>query len=107
MRSVPALILVLIVVAACGGAEPPAEKPLSVDGEKLYDVRGKVLSRDEQANTLQMDHEAIPGFMEAMVMDYAVRGAKVAELPANGTRVQAKLHVTGTSYWLTDVKPAP
>ena len=45
--------------------------------------------------------------VEAMVMDYSVRGAKVAELPPDNSRIQAKLHVTDRGYWLTDVKPIP
>jgi protein SCO1/2 len=94
------------LLLACGQAEDKP-KPLSVAGEKLYDVRGKILSRDGAQNTLNVDHEAIPGFMEAMAMDYSVRGAKVDALPANGTRIAAKLHATDDGYWLTDVKPAP
>ncbi|HEX6640978.1 MAG TPA: copper-binding protein, partial [Thermoanaerobaculia bacterium] len=59
------------------------------------------------SNTLNVDHEAIPGFMEAMTMDYSVRGAKVTALPADKSRIEAKLHVTDRAYWLTDVKTRP
>jgi protein SCO1/2 len=103
MKRVFAIIAVFLL--ACSAEEAP--KPLSEPGEKLYTVRGKILSRDAGENTVNMDHEAIPGFMEAMVMDYGVRGAKVAELPADGSRVAARLHVTERSYWITDVKAAP
>ena len=68
---------------------------------------GTIVGRDAHDNTLRVDHEAIPGFMEAMTMDYSVRGAKVAELPPNKTRVEARLHVSDDGYWLTDVKKAP
>jgi hypothetical protein len=54
-----------------------------------------------------MDHEAIPGFMEAMKMEYPVRGAKVAALPPDNSRIEARLHVTDRGYWLTDVKKIP
>jgi protein SCO1/2 len=96
------LLMALIAVAACSGEEPA--KPVSEPGEKLYDVRGVILSRDETSNTVHVDHEEIPGFMAAMKMDYSVRGAKVASLPADNTRFQAKLHVTERAYWLTDVR---
>jgi protein SCO1/2 len=99
------LVVVTAFLLACSADEAP--KPLSEAGEKLYTVRGKILSRDAAENTLHMDHEAIPGFMEAMVMDYGVRGAKVAELPADGKRVEARLHVTERAYWITDVRAAP
>ncbi|MFL6245062.1 MAG: copper-binding protein [Thermoanaerobaculia bacterium] len=98
-------LLMLVAVLGCMDREQP--KPLSEPGEKLYDVRGVILSRDAQRNTLNLDHEAIPGFMEAMTMDYAVRGAKVETLPGDKKRIAAKLHVTERSYWITDVKLIP
>jgi hypothetical protein len=82
------------------------QKPLSEPGEKLYPIRGQIMARDAGDNTIRLDHEVIPGFMEAMTMDYSVRGANVGALPPNGTRVEAKLHVTDRGYWLTDVKKA-
>jgi hypothetical protein len=100
-----ALFVLLLVLVACSEAGKP--KPVSEKGEKLYAVRGVVQSRNVEDNSLKLDHEAIPGFMEAMVMDYTVRGAKVETLPADKSRIDAKLHVTETSYWITDVKPAP
>ena len=104
-RAAGSLLLLLLLAACAGEAKPP--KPLSEPGEKLYTVRGKILARDAGDNTLKLDHEAIPGFMEAMVMDYSVRGVEVAQLPANQARIEAKLHVTDDGYWLTDVKAIP
>ena len=100
----PLGLLLLAVLAACS-KEP--EKPLTEPGEKLYVVTGTILSRRASDNTVHMDHDEIPGFMTAMKMDYAVRGAKVAELPGDGQRVEAKLHVTERAYWITDVKQMP
>ena len=40
-------------------------------------------------------------------MDYPVRGTDVQSLPADGSRVEAKLHVTDRGYWITDVKRIP
>lgn len=104
-RLLPLLLLAALV--ACGGGETAQPKPLSVPGEKLYTLRGKVLSRDAADNTLRVDHEAIPGFMEAMTMDYSVRGADVAAIAPDNSRLEAKLHVTDNAYWLTDVKTVP
>ncbi|HUP61707.1 MAG TPA: copper-binding protein [Thermoanaerobaculia bacterium] len=95
--------LAVLTLLACG----EKEKPLTEAGEKLYTVRGVVLSRSASDNSLRVDHEAIPGFMEAMTMDYSVRGAKVESLPADKSRIEARLHVTGSAYWITDVKPIP
>jgi protein SCO1/2 len=99
-----AVLLFSFLLLACSEKAP--EKPLSEAGEKLYSVRGVVLSRDADANTVNLDHEAIPGFMEAMTMDYAVRGVKVDTLPEKA-RIEAKLHVTERAYWLTDIRRVP
>jgi hypothetical protein len=101
-----ALSLLLVALLACAG-EKPASRPVSEPGEKLYTVRGVILSRDASRNSVHMDHEAIPGFMAAMKMDYDVRGTDVGALPPDKTRVEARLHVTERSYWITDVKTVP
>lgn len=99
------LVIFLLAFVACGETENP--KPVSEAGEKLYDVRGVIISRNRSDNSLKVDHEPIPGFMAAMVMDYQVRGAEVASLPADRSRIEAKLHVTRRSYWISDVKSLP
>jgi Copper binding periplasmic protein CusF len=103
MKRVLRVLLVLLV--ACSADDAP--KPLSEPGEKLYVVRGVILSRDATSNTIHVDHERIPGFMEAMKMDYSVRGTKVGALPPDKKRIEAKLHVTDRGYWLTDVRAIP
>jgi len=99
------VVVLLFFALACSDKGGP--KPLSEPGEKLYTVRGVVLSRNATDNSLRVDHEAIPGFMEAMTMDYNVRGAKVETLPPDKSRIEAQLHVTQSSYWVTDVKRIP
>ena len=103
MKRVAVLIVVLFLFA-CTEEKP---KPLSEPGERLYTVRGIVLSRNSADNSLRLDHEEIPGFMAAMTMDYSVRGVDVKGLPADRKRIEAKLHVTDRAYWLTDVKQIP
>jgi protein SCO1 len=103
MRDAALVMAVVLVLCACSGAESKP-KPQSEAREKLYTLTGRVVTRDAGDNTLRVDHEAIPGFMQAMTMDYSVRGTKVASLPADGTRVEAQLHVTSDGYWLTGVK---
>lgn len=107
MKKALALALILLCLVACGPRKRDwRSKPLSVAGEKIYILKGKIVSRDAGDNSLRIDHEAIPNFMEAMTMDYPVRGAAVASLPADKTTVTAKLHVLETTYWVTDVRPA-
>ena len=95
-------IAVAALLVACG--ETNRDKPLSEPGEILYVLRGNIEARDAADNLLRVRHEAIPGFMEAMTMEFSVRGADVTALPPDGAAVEAKLHVTDHAYWLTDVK---
>ena len=104
MKRLVLLALALLALTGCSGEEP---KPLSEPGEKLYTVRGVILSREATSNTLNIEHEAIPNFMAAMTMDFQVRGAKVAQLPPDGSRIEATLHHGATSFWLTDVRQIP
>jgi hypothetical protein len=107
MKRLAFALLVLALLFSCAKDESAASKPLSEPGEKLYVVRGVILSRDATRNAVNLDHERIPDFMEAMKMDYNVRGVQVSELPADKTRIEAKLHVTERAYWITDVKAVP
>ena len=105
MRKAAAGLLAFLLVISCSGSkEQKAQKPLSEAGEKTYVLKGKIVGRDAGDNTLSVDHEAVPGYMEAMTMDYPVRGELVATLPPNAIAIEATLHVHGTSYWLTQVK---
>jgi hypothetical protein len=104
-----ALALALLLILGCGKAKiENAAKPLSVPGEKVYAMHGKIVARDAAENALTIDHKEIAGYMEAMTMDYPVRGAKVDALPPNGATINAKLHVTEEKgIWLTDVAKSP
>ena len=108
MRRAGVLLVVLFVVLFLGGAcEREKPKPLSEPGEKLYGIRGTIETRNPADNTIRLNHEAVAGFMAAMTMDFSVRGADVESLPADGKRIEAKLHVTDLAVWITDVKQVP
>lgn len=97
--------IALLFFLACGKAKiDNAAKPVSVPGEKVYTLQGKIVGRDASENALTIDHRAVPGYMEAMTMDYIVRGAKIEALPPNGTTITATLHVTDEKgIWITNV----
>ncbi len=90
-------VLVLLLAVACAKSQK--------SGEAIYALEGKIVSRNAAENTLRVDHQAIPGFMDAMTMDYPVRGAKVTALPPDNTTIVATVHAGDSGYWLTDVKP--
>jgi hypothetical protein len=101
MERLATLLLLALFVAACADEAP---KPVSEPGETLHTLRGTILSRVPTSNTLHIRHEEIPGFMKAMTMDFAVRGAQVTDLPPDNTNIEAKLHVTSRAWWISDVR---
>ena len=44
---------------------------------KVYKLRGKVVSTDAAKGEVTLNHEAIPGFMEAMTMPYKLKDASI------------------------------
>lgn len=72
--------------------------------EKTYPMTATIVSRDPAKNTVNLDNKEVPGEMAAMKMDYELRGAKVTELPPDGTPVEVKVHDVNGSYYVTDVK---
>ena len=59
--------------------------------EKTFPVRGKVVSTD--ATHVTLDHEAVPGFMEAMTMPYKLKDPSVASELHPGDRITARIVV--------------
>jgi hypothetical protein len=73
--------------------------------EKTYPMTATIVSRDPAKNTVNLDNKEVPGEMAAMKMDYELRGAKVSDLPPDGTSVVVTVHDVNGSYYVTDVKP--
>ena len=86
------LVLVLMI-ALFGGFASGCGKG-GGDKEKIYDIKGKVVSLDAEKKTVRLDHEAIPGYMKAMEMNFDVADAKILEGLKPGDRVRGKLKRT-------------
>ena len=86
-----------LTFALIGCTSSPSEK------EKIYDIKGKVLSVDADKKNVRLDHEDIPGFMKAMEMDFTVSDAKILSGLAKGDAVQGKLKVKDTNYVITEL----
>lgn len=105
MREVLPVVVAVATLLGCeANREPP--KPVDVAGQRLYRLTGTIVGRSSGDNTVRVDHERVPGFMDAMTMDFSVRGAAVGTLPPDGTRIEARLHGADGAYWLSDVRPA-
>jgi protein SCO1 len=95
-------LTVTLVLSACG----PSKKA-SDSSSKRYSVKGKVVSVDKQSHMVNVDAEAIPGFMEAMTMPYKVKPESLLDQLSPGDSISANLIVHADEYWLENVKVAP
>jgi protein SCO1/2 len=81
------LTLALGVVAGCRRAPGAA----AVSKVKEYKVRGKVVSTNPANGSVMLDHEAIPGFMGAMTMEYRLKDPGTLSELHEGDRITARL----------------
>ena len=76
-RLLASSFLVLIVLAGCHSGQKPPAQPNAGQNYKVYHLRGKVVSIDAAKGEVTVNHEAIPGFMEAMTMPYKLKDASI------------------------------
>lgn len=58
---------------AKAAGQPSPGQASATPGYKVYKLRGKVISIDTSSGEVTLDHDAIPGFMDAMVMPYKLK----------------------------------
>jgi len=88
------LLVIALVVAGC-------QKPAATPQTKTYDVHGKVVAVDSQRQTVTLDHEDIPGLMQAMEMEFKVANPQVLENVAAGDQIHGRLEVRSGDYVIT------
>ncbi len=70
---------------------------------KRYSLKGKVVAVDKAKKKATIDHEEIPGYMDAMTMDFPIREDWVWEDLNAGADVFAELVVDADGYWLEKI----
>jgi protein SCO1 len=111
VKSRLALVLGLLLLAPLACAKRPSGAPaktaVSTAKTKRYPFRGVIRKVDVASREITVEHEAIPGFMGAMTMDYPVRDdPQVFEILHEGDRIEAKLVVDAddqAEFWLEQI----
>ena len=104
------LLLAMVTIACSKPSEPakaatkPSDSATAATNETTYAMTATIVSRDPAKNTVNLDNKEVPGKMMAMKMDYELRGAKVTELPPDGSPVEVTVHDVNGSYYISDVK---
>ncbi|MCC7086726.1 MAG: copper-binding protein [Pirellulales bacterium] len=79
----------------CQGKSQPAAKQ--------YDVTGKVTAVDAATQVIRLDHDDIPGLMQAMEMDFKVDQPQLLKGIGEGDRVKGRMEVRSGDYIFTNL----
>jgi protein SCO1/2 len=82
----------LLFAAACALLAGCAGTPEESGGQR-YDLKGKIVSFNKAQQQVIVEHETIPGFMEAMTMPFTLREDSAFDVMRAGDRIQATLVV--------------
>jgi protein SCO1/2 len=93
-------VLALSLAAGCGGQAGSPDPPAAAVTTN-YEFRGTVVAVDVARRILEVNHEAIPGFMPAMTMPYEVADAGLLQGVKAGDRVTGTLRVDSRGYVIT------
>ncbi|HEX4231789.1 MAG TPA: copper-binding protein [Bryobacteraceae bacterium] len=98
---------VLFAVSLFGIALIPAcsRSNQSAETEKLYPMTGEVLSLDAKDQTANIKAGPVPGWMDAMTMDFPIKSKSDFDSLRVGEKIKATVDVKGgTDYSLSNVQ---
>jgi protein SCO1 len=94
----------IIALTGCRGASHPSTQAASASSnEKQYHLRGVVVSTDPAKGMVTLDTDAIPGFMEAMIMPYSLKNPTIIGELHPGDTITATLLASKTSDALDEI----
>ena len=97
LRFLSCPLLALVFLAGCHSSQSAGPQASADAAYKVYHMRGKVISTDAQHGLVMLDHEAIPGFMEAMTMPYQLKDPSIISELHRGDVITADVLVSKTS----------
>ena len=90
-------LLTILSTISCNHPAPakPAER---------HPFKGKIVSIDKPGGVISVDAEAIPGFMDAMIMPYKVKPESQLDQLAVDDLIEADVVLQDDKYWLENVR---
>ena len=101
-RVLGAFVLGLALLVSTGCKR--ADKAEAESGALHYEVRGVVRGIAPDHSTLEVEHEAIPGFMPAMTMPFIVQNPKDIAALRIGDAIAFRFSVTDRDSWIDQIK---
>lgn len=94
-----AVLLAFVALTGCHSAQDSESAP-----EKWYPVRGVIVSTNADKGEVVLNHEAIPGFMEAMTMPYKLKDPTIISELHAGDLITATLMTKQSSNGPFDMR---
>jgi protein SCO1/2 len=95
--------VLLLAPAGCQRPAPPAPAP--AETLKTFEGRGVLLEASPDGRRARIAHEKIPGYMEAMTMEFAVRDPEGLGRSKPGTILAFRVCITDREGWIDHVRP--
>jgi Cu/Ag efflux protein CusF len=96
------LICLVLALLAAGCQRNPTALPA-----KEYPMQGEVVGLDPAAHLATVKAGKIEGWMDAMTMEYPVKDPQEFSKLKVGGKIQGKVTVQGTDYWISSVTAEP
>ena len=90
-------MLAAALAAGCHSSTKPGSEGSATANVAVYKLRGKIVSTDTAHGIVVVNHEAIPGFMEAMTMPYQLKDPSIASDLHAGDTITADVLVSKDS----------
>src|SRR5580700_1841807 len=91
---VASALLAVAVIAGCHSSPKPETSASAAPSFKIYKLRGKVVSTNPATGEVTLDHEAVPGFMDAMTMPYKLKDPSILSELHPGDMITADVLVS-------------
>ena len=97
-----ALTCFVFALLLAGCQRNPSPQPA-----KEYQMHGEVVALDPAAHLATVKAGKIEGWMDAMTMEYPVKDPQEFSKLKVGGKIQGKVTVQGTDYWISSVNAEP
>ena len=99
LRGLLTCAFTLMLLAACHGPAPE-----SADGARSYTAHGIIEHISPDQHVVTIHHQAIPGYMMEMTMDFPVRDEHLLDGLTPGDQIDFTLKVTADDAWVESIR---